>query len=205
MTNKDKIILDLCGGTGAWSKPYKDNGYDVQVITLPDNDVRVYKPPKVIYGLLSAPPCTDFSIARNHDIPRDMFTAMDIVNACIRIIFQCVPVFWALENPTGLLRRYLDKPRYTFEPWEFGDPWTKKTDVWGRFNLPRAKYKCWNDVPKNENLYIRPGRGKPSIASMHKSAMKHIDWMKDYEADDDAMFRAITPQGFAQAFYEANR
>ena len=25
--NKDKIILDLCGGTGAWSRPYKDAGY----------------------------------------------------------------------------------------------------------------------------------------------------------------------------------
>jgi len=24
-----KIILDLCGDTGAWSKPYADAGYDV--------------------------------------------------------------------------------------------------------------------------------------------------------------------------------
>ena len=28
--NEDKIILDLCGGTGSWSKPYKENGYDVR-------------------------------------------------------------------------------------------------------------------------------------------------------------------------------
>ena len=28
--NSKKIILDLCGGTGAWSKPYKDAGYDVR-------------------------------------------------------------------------------------------------------------------------------------------------------------------------------
>ena len=27
--NENKIILDLCGGTGAWSNPYKENGYDV--------------------------------------------------------------------------------------------------------------------------------------------------------------------------------
>ena len=32
MDNKEKIILDLCGGTGSWSKPYKDAGYDVKVI-----------------------------------------------------------------------------------------------------------------------------------------------------------------------------
>jgi hypothetical protein len=35
LDNKDKIILDLCGGTGAWSKLYKDAGYDVRLITLP--------------------------------------------------------------------------------------------------------------------------------------------------------------------------
>lgn len=62
--NKDKIILDLCGGTGAWSKPYKDAGYDVRVITLPQNDVATYHPPKNVYGILAAPPCTMFSMAR---------------------------------------------------------------------------------------------------------------------------------------------
>ena len=28
-----KIILDLCGGSGAWSAPYKAAGYDVRLIT----------------------------------------------------------------------------------------------------------------------------------------------------------------------------
>ena len=27
-----KIILDLCGGTGSWSNPYKEKGYDVSQI-----------------------------------------------------------------------------------------------------------------------------------------------------------------------------
>ena len=39
MKNKDKIVLDLCGGTGAWSKDYKDNGYTVYNITLPHYDL----------------------------------------------------------------------------------------------------------------------------------------------------------------------
>ena len=26
-----KIILDLCGGTGSWSRPWKLNGYDVLI------------------------------------------------------------------------------------------------------------------------------------------------------------------------------
>ena len=37
--NERKIILDLCGGTGAWSAPYRENGYDVRVITLPEYDL----------------------------------------------------------------------------------------------------------------------------------------------------------------------
>jgi ubiquinone/menaquinone biosynthesis C-methylase UbiE len=32
MFNENKIILDLCGGTGSWSKPYSDNGYDVRIV-----------------------------------------------------------------------------------------------------------------------------------------------------------------------------
>ena len=39
----NKIILDLCGGTGAWSKPYRDAGYDVRVITLPHYDIILMK------------------------------------------------------------------------------------------------------------------------------------------------------------------
>lgn len=45
MENKDKIILDLADGTGSWSKPYKNAGYDVRNITLPESDVRTYIPP----------------------------------------------------------------------------------------------------------------------------------------------------------------
>ena len=74
LANKDKIILDLCGGTGSWSEPYRKAGYTVIVATLPDYDVtkwREYKndlAPLVlmgkVYGILAAPPCVMFSRAR---------------------------------------------------------------------------------------------------------------------------------------------
>lgn len=44
MDNSKKIILDLCGGTGSWSRPYRESGYNVRVITLPDYDVLTYEP-----------------------------------------------------------------------------------------------------------------------------------------------------------------
>lgn len=45
MQNSEKIILDLCGGTGSWSKSYRDAGYDVRVVTLPEHNVMEYTPP----------------------------------------------------------------------------------------------------------------------------------------------------------------
>src|SRR3972149_11301651 len=60
-----RIILDLCGGTGSWSKPYLEAGYDVRVITLPECDVADYTPYEKIYGILAAPPCTEFSLAKS--------------------------------------------------------------------------------------------------------------------------------------------
>jgi|GEM_PF-7128011 len=83
-----KIILDLCGGTGAWSKPYKEAGYDVRKITLPIYDVRDYSPPNNVYGILAAPPCTEFSLAKGA-AARDFTTATEIVKACLNIIWCC--------------------------------------------------------------------------------------------------------------------
>ena len=56
-----KIILDLCGGSGAWAKPYIDAGYDVRTITLPENDVRTFRwVGEPVYGILAAPPLRIF-------------------------------------------------------------------------------------------------------------------------------------------------
>src|SRR3990167_5612976 len=101
---KKRIILDLCGGSGSWSRPYKDAGYDVRLVTLPDNDVFTYAPPVGVYGVLAAPPCTMFSLARTRaKRPRDFREGMRIVEACLHIIWKVrydnKIAFWAMENP----------------------------------------------------------------------------------------------------------
>ena len=218
--NRDKIILDLCGGTGAWSRPYKDAGYDVRVITLPGHDVIDYIPPEDVYGILAAPPCKEFSIARQRNRymekapDRDMKKGMSTVNACMRIIATTKPVFWALENPTGLLSRYLGKPRYVFHPFYYGDPWTKRTALWGNFKTPRPTcYSQENCLQKGGITDVgdyfkrqkicgkpRPGKTLPSRADMDLSHFKFVGMGEERSA-----FRAITPSGFAKAFFEANR
>ena len=201
-----KIILDLCGGTGSWSRPYAQNGYDVRVITLPEFDVRFYEPPDNVYGILAAPPCTEFSVlnCRAESRHRDFKGGLEIVYACLRIIEQCKPTFWALENPRGYLRDFLGKPPFTFQPWEFGDPWTKATDIWGTYSIPKKIYTRWEDVPKLD-LYTRPNRGKPNFAYLHKSAWLNIPQLSYHKPLTDAEFRAMTPPGFAHSFYESNQ
>jgi len=181
MENRDKIILDLCGGTGAWSRPYEKAGYDVRNITLPDYDIRNYivSSCENIYGILAAPPCTMFSLARTRaKTPRDFREGMELVQECLKIIWECrynyKLKFWCLENPMGYLRQFLGKPVFTFNPCDFGDNYTKKTDLWGYFNIPK----------KN-----------PIILTEKEIALCKVNNRK----------LPSTPPGFAQAFFEANQ
>lgn len=209
----NKIILDLCGGSGSWAKPYRDAGYEVHTITLPDNDVRTFHwTGPAVYGVLAAPPCESFSNARRghptYNKAMDRETGVDIVSACLRIIKECDPVFWALENPaTGDLEKYLGKPAMTFHPYEFGDGWAKKTALWGKFNKPEKKFNASNRPAPQPGLYVRPGRGYPSLAFQHKSALKHIPQFAPFAEyiKTDYDLRSITPPAFALAFFDANK
>ena len=207
------IILDLCGGSGSWSKPWADAGYDVRIITLPEHDVRDFHwdGPQV-YGILAAPPCESFSNARRgHPVYNKAMNREDglaIVRACLRIIKECNPSFWVLENPaTGDLVKYLGKPAMTFQPYEFGDGWAKKTALWGKFNHPKKLYSSKDRPPALPGLYVRPGRGYPSLAFQHKSALQHMPQFEPFaeHIKTDYDLRSITPPAFASAFYEANK
>ncbi len=221
MRNKEKIILDLCGGTGSWSRPYKEAGYDVKLITLPEWDIRRHRisnnqiqlwrkgyngwvevvETKNVYGILAAPPCTMFSFARtNAKRPRDTKEGMECVRACLNIIWSCMEVqqstskktlplqFWALENPYhGFLKKFLSKPAFIFDPWEFGDGYQKKTAIWGCFNEPIK-----NPIPMTKGVKFDYLKSK----DIHPEVFGKFDRQTR---------RSITPQGFAKAFFEANR
>ena len=208
--NKNKIILDLCGGTGAWSRPYKEAGYDVRNITLPDYDVLTYELPKEpIYGILAAPPCEQFSFVRTTPkIPRDLRLGMKCVRACLELIWECQarytnqhqklsPLkFWAMENPFfASTKWFLGKPAFVFQPYEFGDGYKKMTALWGSFNPP-IKQEHW--IMKNDKKF-------------DKLLMAEIRELKSPVDDDPGdrrtrkELRAITPKGLADAFFKANK
>lgn len=203
--NQDKIILHLCADTGSDSKPYRDAGYKV-ILVGKDIGVENYHPPKNVHGIIANPVCTEFSTARSNGKARNPEKGMEIVKECQRIIEEANPVWWVIENPaTGRLKDYLGKPRFSYEPWEFGSPWSKRTSLWGNFKIPPREYLRWEDVPKIPELYTRPGRGKPSLAFMHKSAYDLIPEFAGLpRPDTDMEFRSTCSQKFAQAFFKAN-
>ncbi|MCI9626508.1 MAG: hypothetical protein HFI90_06970 [Clostridia bacterium] len=216
----DKIILDLCGGTGSWSKPYKDAGYDVKLITLPKYDlfdththtriiefrnnfteeIEAVNADKV-YGILAAPTCTMFSLARTTaKTPRDFESGMKLVKKCLEIIWFCrtsndsALKFWALENPQGYLRQFLGRPPFTFSPEEYGENYTKKTDIWGYFNNPKkSPYKLSRDDKLRTHINNRVLPELPDDYIMPKG------WSRQ------AAKRSMTSKRFAEAFFKANK
>ena len=203
-----KIILHLCADIGSDSYPYQlDKEYEVIKIGK-DIGVENYTPTKNVYGVIANPPCTEFSTARSNGKARLKDDGMFLVEHCLRIIKECTPKFWVIENPArGVLKDYLGEPIYKYEPWHYGSPWTKQTALWGSFNIPDKLFTKWEDVPKLEGLYIRPSRPKPSLAFMHKSHIKFIPEFEPFMTaiKDDMSFRSLCSQKFAQAFYMANK
>lgn len=198
MDNYNKIILDLCGGTGSWSAPYKAAGYDVRLITLPDYNVLNYVPPDNVYGVLAAPPCTHFSLACNRlwkqkDLNGDTQKALEIVYACFHIIEISKPKFWALENPKGRLQHFIGKPDLIINMSDFGAPYVKPTHLWGNFNtlLIRGPYTEDTkplDSCRSDELYSLPECYNLNIDHCKRAAQ-----------------RSIYPPAFCESFFLANQ
>lgn len=200
-----KTILQLCADTGSDTKPYGDAGYEV-ILVGKDIGVENYHPDRPIHGIIANPVCLEFSTARSSGKARNPEEGMFLVRECQRIIEEAKPEWWVIENPAkGVLKEYLGKPTYEYEPWWYGSPWTKRTALWGKFNIPPRVYSKWEDVPKLEGLYQRPGRGKPSLAFMHKSHYWKIPEFRGLPVpENDMEFRSLCSQKFAKAFFEAN-
>lgn len=205
-----KIILHLCADTGSDTKPYDDDP-EYKVIKVGSAiGVENFHAPVGTYGIIANPVCLEFSTARSNGKARNPDAGMVLVNECMRIIEEARRLgslnFWVIENPaSGVLKDYLGPAKYKYEPWWYGSPWTKKTALWGEFNIPPREYYDWDAVPKIEGLYTRPGRGKPSLAFMHKNHKRFIrEWDCFNNIDSDMEFRSLCSQKFAQAFKRAN-
>ena len=209
-----KLILDLCGGTGSWSEPYRMRGYTVIVVDSEyEGEGRIAERveefcerelvPGIFHGVLAAPPCTEFCSSgarwwkdKESVNPKYLEEALGTVFACLEIIKKAEPKWWCLENPIGRLSTFLGKPKIYFDPCDFGDAYTKKTCLWGEFNVPGLTPV---EADRTEDRHNNPSgffeRVDPELGSFMASIGPR---------EDRSKLRSVTPPGFAQAFFKAN-
>ena len=191
--NYNKTILSLFDASGEWAKPWYEAGYDVHTFDIQTGeDINDFNAEYLlengygdlnIWGILAAPPCTDFASSgaqfwAKKDVKGQTEISNELVMQVIRTVNFLQPKIWALENPVGRIAKLNNLPpaHLTFDPNFYGDPYTKKTLLWGNFenNLPMAP------VEPTEGSKIQKISGKNKFA------------------------RSLTPEGFAYAFFMAN-
>ncbi len=161
-----------------------------------------------IVGVLAQPPCTSFTSSGSqhwpdkHDAPNREWlvktygkkaaehfdTPTDYANTLVAvvklIVAQANPRFYMMENPVGRIAELNGLPDATlkFHPDDFGEAYTKATQLWGEFNteLPQARVG---------GLKQEGGEGSRT-------------WNLSSSDVDE---RAQTAEGFAYAFFMANQ
>tara|TARA_Y100001963_G_scaffold159841_1_gene265611 strand:+ start:284 stop:1105 length:822 start_codon:yes stop_codon:yes gene_type:complete len=142
--------------------------------------------------LLAAPMCTHFCSSGAQYWPQkdsDGRTEehLELVYQTLRTVEFLKPSVWCIENPVGRLNKLIpelaDVGPWYIQPHHYGDPYTKKTGLWGRFS---------RDLPRNDVEPIR--------------ACDAGSWLMQLggSSDKTKKLRSTTPQGFARAFFEAN-
>ena len=197
----------LCDKTGNMAQPWAEAGFECWCVDIQHSirrervekaglglihfvwgDARTWCPPAGIQATLAFlaafPPCTHVAVADARDF-RIKGTAMlrdslELFSACEHAArWSGVP--YIIENPVGKFSDHMGKPDFIFQPWEYGDLWTKKTCLWtgGGFVMPRPIYDT------------QPEGVEPLIWKMSPGA-------------DRADKRSETPMGFARAVFAAN-
>jgi len=158
-----------------------------------------------IVGLLSATPCTTFASSgarwweSRHDVNDSAMVAKLFGPKAAQLFDSPVeantwmvhatelyadlskPLFHVMENPIGRLPRMsgMPKPLMIFNPNNFGDAYTKKTQLWGDFDT---------DLPT------------ASVEPVEGSKMQNK--LRGDNPEDKAA-RSLTPEGFSYAFFIA--
>ena len=124
------LCLDLCSGLGGASQAMHDRGWTVVTVDIDPSfnptivaDIHTWSwtgpRPDLIW---CSPPCTEFSKQSLPWCDHSQRPNLDLVNACRRIIRECQPPAWIIENVKGAIP-FLGKPTASYHPYH----------LWGNF------------------------------------------------------------------------
>jgi hypothetical protein len=139
------LMLDLFAGTGGASAAFRAAGWEVVRVEMDrafpaehHADVAAWswagRRPSLVWA---SPPCTEFSRESMPWSRTGATPSLALVDAAERIVRECRPDFWVIENVRGATR-YLT-PRY-------GDPLVLgPVFLWGHFPRFRARVMPWKE------------------------------------------------------------
>lgn len=162
------------------------------------------------YGMIGAPPCDHISSAGAQYWPvKDQteapepyapWSVTEAAQALVEIMLHLRTLypwkFWVAENPPGRMERLVPEMsffrRMMFDPCDYGDPYTKRTVLWGEFNANLEK----SPVQPETVEQVTNGRIYRTSAMMAKKGGK---------SERTKTARSNTPPGFSRAFFLANQ
>lgn len=195
------IVIALHEHSGYATLPWRKAGFVVIQIDLKlgidiyDWDYQKIDPKRVV-GVMAFPECTDFTISGNQfweekDQSGQTEESLELVKKDLEVIKHFNPDWWFIENPVGRLASLLpeldDFGPWYFHPYEYGDPWKKKTGLFGKFKPPIK-----NPV---RPIQIIAGNGDKY------SPIHYYTWGS---SENTKTIRSVTPPGFSKAFFKAN-
>lgn len=142
--------------------------------------------------IIAHPPCTYLTVTGNRWFTEEIYginararylDRLDAINFFMQFV-MCRAKRVAIENPVGIMSSVYRKPDQIFQPYEFGDPFEKKTCLWLR-NL---------EPLKPTDIVTPPPR------KVFKSGKSMAAWYSD--ARGDACERSKTFPGVAKAMAE---
>lgn len=191
------IVISCFDKSTNMVKPWADAGYLCYCVDLQHApgetregniikvgaDMKEWMPPNEPIAFAAFfPPCTDVAVSGARWFKDKglgaLIKALSLFDISIKIA-EWSKAPYLIENPVSTVSTYWRKPDYTFDPCDYGDPYTKKTCLWtgGGFVMPQ----------KNR---VEPTQG----SKMHLLP----------PSADRADLRSETPMGFANAVYESN-
>lgn len=203
-------VISLCDRTGNMVRPWAQAGAECWCVDLRHSirrdrseevgeaggvirfvwgDCRSWRLPesarsRVVIGFAFTP-CTHIcsSGARDH-LKKGGWLLADAVqlfdSAEVAFSFGGFP--YMLENPRGRLSTHRRKPDHVFQPWQYGDAWTKETCLWAGNGFVMPPPEC----------------DEPPCGTTQKV------WLMPPSTDREDK-RSETPPGFALAVFKANK
>jgi site-specific DNA-cytosine methylase len=194
-------ILELFCGTKSFSKVAEARGHEVVTVDIEqkfnpticcdilDFDVSMLKgfKPDVIWA---SPPCATFSVAsigkhwkggKKAYIPKskEAEIGLQILNKTKVIIYNLQPKYFIIENPRGMMRKFITPElRTTVTYCQYGDSRMKPTDLWTNFGFVGKKCKngdkCHISAPRGSKTGTQGLKGSIQRSIIPEKLCKEI-------------------------------